>query len=1507
MGTYLNPTPAETKGEYTERAELVRDVMKQYALVPLNAQLSKDVQSNVGEFDKWIQELTGGKLSLNDLQMVLAGIPVVGNLIAASDVIIGLYELTQKQAEPGLMDWFGIGVDTIGVIPVPLGLAPLRMTLRPVIAVVKQSVVANKGAVASAVVEVIISHIMADQRVAATVETAVKDLSKAIKPIMENVATFILGLIDQFALFLRQLASGELGKYRAVPAGVAYNKGTNFRDAKATKTSIFHALLEIHASARNVVINTISQLALAKEQKEWLWQAADHLEHKISPLVKVKMKDLGDDKVQGSIAHLLKTLLERLAHKKTNKTHGSATPGVKSEAKYRVSQQQFEKSRKLKKAEKAPNNCKSCPITGGTAHAIGFALGEESFSHTDFVLEGVMPIVWARTYNSRLARFDQSSQGARWLTPFHTRFDLNEDGMVYIDDQGRETPYPRLKVGEHHQDRSEGQTLSQLSDKLLTVAHGHELLEIFERHGESYLLAMLRDRAGNEIVLDYDIQGRLSRLRNGESPWALLQYDAHNRISSISLASTPPRQLASYQYNDAGDLISASDEDQQRWQYQYQHHLITRYTDRTGRGQNIEWDGTDAKSRAIREYADDGSNSIQLEYVPDLRLTITTDALAQETYYYFDIDGYVYRTVYPDGKEEWAFRDEAKNLTKHIHPDGTAESFIYDDKDNLIEHIRPDQTRVLMTYDDKDQLIRITDPSGHEWLREYDAQGNLTKEIDPLGHSSQYSYNPQGLPVAIKDAKGGSKKLAYLPNGQLSSYTDCSGKTSQWQYDARGRLIVAQDAAGNASQYHYGNDGQLAKVVNPDGTHSLLQYDAEGRLLSHTDALQAKTQFDYDRAGRIASRKDAANQTLNYQYDKLGRLLSLINENNEAYRFTYDVASRLQEETDFGNKRTRYQYEAATGRLQQIDEAGKITSLAYDETGRLTARHSGQSSERFRYDVLGRIYAAKNQYSECHFGFDAVGNLITERHEYKLFSQQQQYNWRHEYDELGNRIASIRPDGQRTDWLIYGSGHVHGMLWNKQEIASFERDDLHRETQRTLGNQLTANTHFDKMGRITQQTLSGKTSSNRSYKYDPVGQLLGISDSRSGQISYQYDPVGRLIAANSRLSHESFAFDPASNLVDTKQHAGHNSSLPTMPAVLGNLLKQYAGTHYKYDARSNLIEKQQGEQTTKYSWDGFNRLSKISSQTGETKYFYDVFGRRIGKENAKGRTEFIWDGDVIALEKTAEQTRHYLFEPNSFVPLAQIITANDDSEKMAYYHVDHLGTPQTLSDENGEIAWSAEYKAWGEAQVVISEAAKEAGINNPIRFQGQYFDSESGLHYNRYRYYDPEIGRFISSDPIGLMGGFNTHAYAPNPTGWVDPFGLSSSKCPCDCDRILAEMNAKGRQSGQYNQVDPDSHHIIQNAAMQDLPGYSRSTAPAVQLQGPSTTKGSEHYIATQTQREAGGGNYAAERRIGYKAMRKAGITKEQARCLIMRSDEHFTGIGVTPQTKTRTVGNRRK
>jgi len=120
-------------------------------------------------------------------------------------------------------------------------------------------------------------------------------------------------------------------------------------------------------------------------------------------------------------------------------------------------------------------------------------------------------------------------------------------------------------------------------------------------------------------------------------------------------------------------------------------------------------------------------------------------------------------------------------------------------------------------------------------------------------------------------------------------------------------------------------------------------------------------------------------------------------------------------------------------------------------------------------------------------------------------------------------------------------------------------------------------------------------------------------------------------------------------------------------------------------------------------------------------------------------------------------------------------------DEIAFYQCDHLGTPQELTDCEGKVAWSAQYKAWGQAKEAISEATRTAGMRNPIRFQGQYFDEETGLHYNRHRYYDPDGARYITADPIGLLGGMNAYQYAPNPTGWIDPLGLRPKNKKAAC------------------------------------------------------------------------------------------------------------------------------
>ena len=115
--------------------------------------------------------------------------------------------------------------------------------------------------------------------------------------------------------------------------------------------------------------------------------------------------------------------------------------------------------------------------------------------------------------------------------------------------------------------------------------------------------------------------------------------------------------------------------------------------------------------------------------------------------------------------------------------------------------------------------------------------------------------------------------------------------------------------------------------------------------------------------------------------------------------------------------------------------------------------------------------------------------------------------------------------------------------------------------------------------------------------------------------------------------------------------------------------------------------------------------------------------------------------------------------------------------RVFYYHCDQIGTPLMMTDDVGDVVWEASYKAWGEARKVIERASKAAGITprNPIRFQGQQRDEETGLSYNRYRYYDPSIGRFVSADPIKLIGGINCYQYAPSPIRWIDPLGLSGT------------------------------------------------------------------------------------------------------------------------------------
>ncbi|WP_144080571.1 RHS repeat domain-containing protein, partial [Pseudomonas simiae] len=328
-----------------------------------------------------------------------------------------------------------------------------------------------------------------------------------------------------------------------------------------------------------------------------------------------------------------------------------------------------------------------------------------------------------------------------------------------------------------------------------------------------------------------------------------------------------------------------------------------------------------------------------------------------------------------------------------------------------------------------------------------------------------------------------------------------------------------------------------------------------------------------------------------------------------------------------------------------------------------------------------------------------------------------------------------------------------------------------KELQRQQG-QLISHYHYDDQQRLHAHAVTQQqhTLYQRHYDYDQSGNLTRLLDTRKGEHHYHYDPLNRLTRADhSQGEQERFAHDPAGNLLMQNR--------PGPDIVAGNRLMIQGDHHYDYDAFGNLIRQRRGKGhalVTEYRYDCQHRLIGIKKPNGQTvSYCYDPFGRRISKTVDGITTEFFWQGDTLIAEHQADRHRSYLYEPDSFRPLALLEGFGPNETKPYHYQLDHLGTPQELTAPDGEIVWSAHYRAYGE--ITRLDIGK---IDNPLRFQGQYVDEESGLHYNRHRYYNPDIGRYLTPDPVKLAGGINPYQYVPNPTGWIDPLGLST--CPGD-------------------------------------------------------------------------------------------------------------------------------
>ncbi|MGU9857889.1 RHS repeat-associated core domain-containing protein [Pseudomonas sp. LF245] len=1023
----------------------------------------------------------------------------------------------------------------------------------------------------------------------------------------------------------------------------------------------------------------------------------------------------------------------------------------------------------------------------------------------DFVLPGILPIAWQRAYNSRDER-SGSLFGKGWSVAYEVCVEsLPHPGggetLVYTDEQGRPIDMGSIPLGGAVFSAGEGLAVRRHLNGQLLIESDDGLYRLFEptANPSRLRLSQLGDRNDNRIYLDYDEAGHLVRLRD---TFDLVQVELmreQGQLARIERVYPDQRRevLVSYAYDMAGSLAEVRDatsQVQRRFAYDngqrmVEHQLPTglRCFYEWACVENLEW-------RVVRHWTDEG-DAYQFDYDLQAGLTRITDGLQRVSTRLWNTQHQIIQ--YSDNLgQTWLFEwNDERQLLSATDPQGGRYEYSYDEAGNLIGESDPlgrsDSTLWLEHW----ALPQVeTDAADNSWQYRYDPRGNCIAETDPLGYVTRYRYDDHGQPVEIIDATGKIKKLRWNPFGQLVEHVDCSGYPTRFGYDARGNLQVITDALGERTLFSYDAHGRLLGSQLPDGRTEQYQRDVSGQLVGYTDPAGHTTLYQHNRRGQVRQRTDAHGRQVQFGYDSYGRLQALINENGERYRFAWDAGDRLTEQQDLDGSAKRYGYDPLNNVIAvtavpaphgnglavvpETPPAPIVHALERDAVGRLIAKTTDDGRSDYAYDAVDQLTAVtftdvNGNTQALGFAYDALGQLLCE--------QSAAGDLNHHYDELGNLVQSQLPDGRWLNRLRYGSGHLHQINLDGQVISDFERDRLHREVLRTQG-QLNTRSEYDRSGRLrarqrrhASQPSLLPAAAQKQFEYDPADNLIGKLDQQPAAQHRQllhYDATGRIIASQDSLhgQRETFAYDAAANLLDGPQ-AGAG-------LVVHNKLLTYQDKRYRYDAFGRTIEKRSAARgVQRFAYDAESRLIEVRNDNGSVvRMAYDPLGRRIGKTEhgsdgyPLGETRFVWDGLRLLQEHRHSQTSLYVYQDEGYEPLARV-DGTGPLQKIRYYHNDLNGLPEQLTEADGHDVWRATYRVWGNTLEEVREPYYIEEQN--LRFQGQYLDRETGLHFNTFRFYDPDVGRFTTPDPIGLAGGMNAYTYSPNPISWFDPLGLT--------------------------------------------------------------------------------------------------------------------------------------
>ncbi|WP_428557339.1 RHS repeat-associated core domain-containing protein [Pseudomonas edaphica] len=1002
---------------------------------------------------------------------------------------------------------------------------------------------------------------------------------------------------------------------------------------------------------------------------------------------------------------------------------------------------------------------------------VSMVTGEELLTLTDGTLDGILPFEWTRVYRTSAVEVD-CGLGFGWSHSLAQRLVVSGDSVVWTDHENRRTEFvlPSANLPAITNSLAEAAIyLGDVPDELV-LAQASRFY-----HFHNGVLVAISDAYDNRLRVFHDRLGRVERLDNGVGRSLFLRYElgrivavdyqVHRAKGHEPFEWVTEQKVVSYAYDDLGRLVSATNAVGESEVYRYdEQHVILERGLAGGASFFWEWERAGKAARCVRHWASFSQMDTRYAWGDDGRVTVHNADGSREVYVHDDRARLVQR-IDPDGAEHFKSYDDEGRLTVEQDPLGAVTAYQYDEAGRLVAMFPGDDEPT--SYEHDNGFVRVVRRGLAVWKYERNDQGDVTRKTDPDGNITDYSYNKYGQLTGVWFPDNSCHRLVWNERGQLLEELLPNGGIKRYRYDDLGRQVAREDERGALTQYQWNSVGRLIRVVLPGGATREYSYNAYGKITAEHDELGHITRYEYaDGLHLISRRINADGSHVNYRYDNARLLLTSIeNEVGETYQLAYHPNGLIQQEIGFDGQRTAYVYDL-NGNLAEKTEHGDdgsqlVTRYKRDHAGRLIRKTLPDGNVvDYAYDRQGNLLSVDDGHWALAYEYDPQNRLTAEHQGWGTL--------RYGYDACGQLHKLRLPDNNRLVFNHDKGGHLSTVELNGETLTS-HLFKTGREHQRQQG-QLLSHYHYDDQNRLHAHAVSQQqhTLYQRQYDYDNAGNLTRLLDTRKGEHHYHYDPLARLTRADhSQDVQERFGHDPAGNLLMQDR--------PGPDIVAGNRLMIQGDHHYDYDAFGNLIRQRRGkghQLVTEYRYDCQHRLIGITQPNGQTaSYRYDPFGRRISKTVNDITTEFFWQGDKLVAEHHADCHRSYLYEPDSFRPLALLEGFGPEDTKPFHYQLDHLGTPQELTNPEGEIVWSAHYRAYGEiARLDIRK------IDNPLRFQGQYFDAESGLHYNRHRYYNPDIGRYLTPDPVKLAGGINAYRYVPNPTGWVDPLGLNS--CP---------------------------------------------------------------------------------------------------------------------------------